>query len=132
MFKSPYYSKNILDKYKNNANFFYLVIFEVFLKLFKTYFIFGKFKHEFFIMGITESRLKPNKVNDYTPVNNSHEYDIRETLPKERSFTIHTSAKPEVRGTADVGWRSLIPLPFNPPRTHSRLYHHMCTRTNGQ
>ena len=43
-----------------------------------------------------------------------------------------TSARPEVRGTADVGWRSLIPLPFNPPRTHSRLYHHMCKRTDGQ
>ena len=38
---------------------------------------------------------------------------------------------PEVRGTADVGWRSLFPLPFNPPRTHSRLYHHMCLRTDG-
>ena len=36
-----------------------------------------------------------------------------------------TSARPEVRGTADVGWRSLNPLPINPPRTHSRLYHHM-------
>ena len=42
-----------------------------------------------------------------------------------------TSAMPEVRGTADVGWRSLIPLPFNPPRTHSRLYHHMCLRPTG-
>ena len=41
-----------------------------------------------------------------------------------------TSARPEVRGTADVGWRSLIPLPINPPRTHSRLYHHMCIRTD--
>ena len=37
----------------------------------------------------------------------------------------YTSARPEVRGTADVGWRSLFPLPINPPRTHSRLYHHM-------
>ena len=47
--------------------------------------------------------------------------------------TAHTtSARPEVRGTADVGWRSLLPLPFNPPRTHSRLYHHMCLRTDGQ
>ena len=27
-----------------------------------------------------------------------------------------TSAMPEVRGTADVGWRSLFPLPINPPR----------------
>ena len=44
----------------------------------------------------------------------------------------HTSARPEVRGTADVGWRSLFPLPLNPPRTHSRLYHHMCLRTDGQ
>ena len=43
----------------------------------------------------------------------------------------HASARPEVRGTADVGWRSLFPLPFNPPRTHSRLYHHMCLRTTG-
>ena len=34
----------------------------------------------------------------------------------------YTSARPEVRGTADVGWRSLFPLP------HSRLYHHMCLR----
>ena len=35
---------------------------------------------------------------------------------------------PEVRGTADVGWRSLFPLPVNPPRTHSRLYHDvLCT-----
>ena len=25
-----------------------------------------------------------------------------------------------------------IPLPLNPPRTHSRLYHHMCLRTDGQ
>ena len=32
--------------------------------------------------------------------------------------TMLTSARPEVRGTADVGWRSLFPLPFNPPRTH--------------
>ena len=39
--------------------------------------------------------------------------------------TDETSARPEVRGTADVGWRSLNPLPINPPRTHSRLYHHM-------
>ena len=44
----------------------------------------------------------------------------------------NTSARPEVRGTADVGWQSLFPLPFNPPRTHSRLYHHMCLRTDGQ
>ena len=44
----------------------------------------------------------------------------------------NTSAIPEVRGTADIGWRSLFPLPFNPPRTHSRLYHHMCLRTDGQ
>ena len=43
-----------------------------------------------------------------------------------------TSASLEVRGTADVGWRSLFPLPFDPPRTHSRLYHHMCLRTDGQ
>ena len=43
----------------------------------------------------------------------------------------YTSAMPEVRGTADVGWRSLFPLPLNPPRTHSRLYHHMCLRTDG-
>ena len=46
--------------------------------------------------------------------------------------TIDTSARPEVRGTADVGWRSLNPLPINPPRTHSRLYHHMCLRTDGR
>ena len=44
----------------------------------------------------------------------------------------YTSARPEVRGTADVGWRSLIPLPFNPPCTHSRLYHHICLRTDRQ
>ena len=44
----------------------------------------------------------------------------------------NTSARPEVRGTADVGWQSLFPLPLNPPRTHSRLYHHMCLRTDGQ
>ena len=44
----------------------------------------------------------------------------------------NTSARPEVRGTADVGWRNLFPLPLNPPRTHSRLYHHMCLRTDGQ
>ena len=43
-----------------------------------------------------------------------------------------TSARPEVRGTADVGWRSLNPLPINLPRTHSRLYHHMCLRTDGR
>ena len=34
-----------------------------------------------------------------------------------------TSARPEVRGTADVGYRSLFPILLNPPRTHSRLYH---------
>ena len=43
-----------------------------------------------------------------------------------------TSARPEVRGTVDVRWRSLFPLPLNPPRTHSRIYHHMCLRTDGQ
>ena len=47
-------------------------------------------------------------------------------------FWQDTSARPEVRGTANVGWRSLIPLPFNPPRTHSRLYYDMCLRTEGQ
>ena len=48
-------------------------------------------------------------------------------------FSVHflTSAMPEVRRTADVGWRSLFHLPLNPPRTHSRLYHHMCLRTDG-
>ena len=35
-----------------------------------------------------------------------------------------TSARPEVRGTTDVGWRSLFPLPINLLRTHSRLHHH--------
>ena len=44
---------------------------------------------------------------------------------------LYTSARPVERGTADVGWRSLSPLPLNPPRTHSRLYHHMCLRTDG-
>ena len=48
------------------------------------------------------------------------------------NMTCFTSARPEVRGTADVGWRSLNPLPINPPRTHSRLYHHMCLRTDGR
>ena len=50
-----------------------------------------------------------------------------------------TSARPEVRGTADVGWRSLNPLPINPPRTHLRLYvvhvvhiQSMCLRTDGR
>ena len=47
-------------------------------------------------------------------------------------WLMNTSARPEVRGTADVGWRSLFPLPLNLPRTHSRLYHHMCLRTDGQ
>ena len=47
-------------------------------------------------------------------------------------WSFNTSARPEVRGTADVGWRSLKPLPINPPRTHSRLYHHMCLRTDGR
>ena len=42
----------------------------------------------------------------------------------------YTSARPEVRGTADVGRRSLFPLPLNAPRTHSRLYHHMGLRTS--
>ena len=28
-------------------------------------------------------------------------------------FLSYTSARPEVRGTADVGWRSLNPLPIN-------------------
>ena len=45
---------------------------------------------------------------------------------------MNTSARPEVRETADVGWRiGLFPLPLNPPRTHSQLYHHMCLRTDG-
>ena len=48
------------------------------------------------------------------------------------SVYFYTSARPEVRGTADVGWRSLFLPPINPPRTHSRLYHHMCTRTDGR
>ena len=34
----------------------------------------------------------------------------------------NTSARPEVRGTADVGWRSLFPLSINPPRTHTHDY----------
>ena len=50
----------------------------------------------------------------------------------EASTKVDTSARPEVRGTADVGWRSLNPLPINPPRTHSRLYHHMCLRIDGR
>ena len=33
------------------------------------------------------------------------------------------SARPEVRGTADTDGEP-IPFPVNPPRTHSRLYHH--------
>ena len=45
---------------------------------------------------------------------------------------LNTSARPDVRGTADVGWRSLFSLPLNPPRTQSRLYHHMRLRTDGQ
>ena len=52
--------------------------------------------------------------------------------PLTHFISSYTSARPEVRGTADVGWRSLFPLPLNPPRTHSRLYHHMCLRTDGQ
>ena len=47
-------------------------------------------------------------------------------------FIYGTRSRPKVRGTADVGWRSLFPLPINTPRTHSRLYHHMCLRTDGQ
>ena len=50
----------------------------------------------------------------------------------EKQCAMQTSARPEVRGTADVGWRSLNPLPINPPRTHSRLYHHMFFRTDGR
>ena len=42
----------------------------------------------------------------------------------------HTSARPEVRGTADVGWQSLFLLPLNLPRTHSRLYHHNYVSTD--
>ena len=69
------------------------------------------------------------------------EENISETLAFTKSylqskltmyFNTSTSAMPEVRGTADVGWRSLFPLPLNPPHTHSRLYHHMCLRTDGQ
>ena len=45
---------------------------------------------------------------------------------------LRTSPRPEVRGTANVGWRSLFPLPINPPRTHSRLYYHTCLWTDGQ
>ena len=38
------------------------------------------------------------------------------------------------RGTRDSwhGWRSLFPLPANPPRIHSRLYHHPGLRTDGR
>ena len=61
---------------------------------------------------------------------------IRITSKYNHIYNIHTlgdtSARPEVRGTADVGWRSLFPLPLNPPRTHSQLYHDMCLRTDGQ
>ena len=49
-----------------------------------------------------------------------------------KHINCNISAMPEVRGTADVGWRSIFPLPLNPPLTHSRLYHHMCLRTDGQ
>ena len=38
-------------------------------------------------------------------------------------FVLHISY---ARGTRDSGWRSLFPLPLNPPRTHSRRYHHIC------
>ena len=66
------------------------------------------------------NNLLPSYFNSFTPCynNENHNHD--------------TSARPEVRGTADVGWRSLNPLPINPPRTHSRLYHHMCLRTDGR
>ena len=41
----------------------------------------------------------------------------------------NTSARPEVRGTADVGWRSLFPLTVNPPRrlvlTHDFIITHV-------
>ena len=53
-------------------------------------------------------------------------------LNKNTFCAIYTSVMPEVRGTADVGWRSLFPVQLNPPRTHSRIYHHMCLRTDGQ
>ena len=65
------------------------------------------------------NNLLPHYFNSFTPYYNNEEHG-------------HTSARPEVRGTADVGWRSLNPLPINPPRTHSRLYHHMFFRTDGR
>ena len=58
--------------------------------------------------------------------------DSERLLPDTFTYTSQTSARPEVRGTADVGWRSLNPLPINPSRTHSRLYHHMFLRTDGR
>ena len=80
--KSPYYSqKTFLDKYKNNTNFSILTSnVRSIPKNFKDLSIFlDSLKHDFSIIGITESWLKPSNVNDYTPDNYNHEYEIRET-----------------------------------------------------
>ena len=42
-------------------------------------------KYDFSIIGITESWLKPSNVNNYTPDNYNHEYDIRSTSPGGRT-----------------------------------------------
>ena len=89
----------------------------------------------------------------------THTHTYTQTPPVYTLVRTPTSARPEVRGTADVvvdvfvlivfntgariithapcstadvGWRSLFPIPLNPPRTHSRLYRLMCLRTDGQ
>ena len=83
-------------------------------------------------MRVEKPTMEKMKINQ-----KSFTYVIILSVNNENTLSTHapissTSAKPEVRGTADVGWRSLFPLPFNPPRTHPRLYHHMCLRTDGQ
>ena len=78
-------------------------------------------------------RLSSTKHKELKGWTAAHEHSFlaaKEALAQ--AATLATSARPEVRGTADVGWRSLNPLPINPPRTHSRLYHHMCLRTDGR
>ena len=65
------------DKYKNNSN---LSILTGNVRSIAKNFI-TSLKHDFSIIGITESWLKPSSVNDYTPHNYNHEYDIRSTSP---------------------------------------------------
>ena len=82
--KSLYYSPNTFkDKYKNNSNLSILTSnVRSIPKNFQDLNMFlASLKYDFSIIGITESWLKPSNVNNYTPDNYNHEYDIRSTSP---------------------------------------------------